>query len=236
MDVEIHALIQTGRREFVDLPLGKQTVGCKGAYKVKHKADGTIERYKARLVAKGFTQIKGIDFMETFSAIAKLSTVRLLLTLAATQNWLLEQLDVNNAFLHSDLHEEVYMDLPQGVTPPKPGQVCHLRKSLYKLRQASRQWYEKLSIILIDLGYQQSQENLFLFIKYKSATSFIALFIYVDDMILAGNDAQEIAAVNRTLDELFKIKGLGPLKFFLGLEVARSSKGISLCHRNIHLS
>ena len=138
MDAEIQALVQTSTWEFVDLPLSKQTVGCKWMYTIKHKADGTIERYKARLVAKCFTQTEGIDFMETFSPVAKLSTVRLLLTLAATQSWFLKQLDVNNAFLHGDLHEEIYMDLPLGVTPPKPSQVCHLRKSLYGLRQASR--------------------------------------------------------------------------------------------------
>ena len=138
MDAEIQALVQTSTWEFVDLPLSKQTVGCKWMYTIKHKADGTIERYKARLVAKCFTQTEGIDIMETFSPVAKLSTVRLLLTLAATQSWFLKQLDVNNAFLHGDLHEEVYMDLPLGVTPPKPSQVCRLRKSLYGLRQASR--------------------------------------------------------------------------------------------------
>ena len=235
MEAEISALIQTGTWEFVDLPAGKQTVGCKWVYKIKHKADESIERYKARLVAKGYTQTEGIDFLETFSPVAKLSTVRLLLALAAKNKWLLEQLDVNNAFLHGDLHEEVYMDLPQGVSPPIPGQVCRLRKSLYGLKQASRQWYEKLSQVLISLGYKQSQADHSLFTKASSPSSFTALLIYVDDMILTGNDTSEISNVKQTLDNLFRIKDLGALKFFLGLEVARSSKGISLCQRKYAL-
>ena len=118
MDAELLALAQTGTWEFVPLPPDKQTVGCKWVYRIRYRADGSIERYKARLVAKGFTETEGIDFFETFSPVAKLNIVRLLLAIASTQNWHLEQLDVNNAFLHGDLHEEVYMELPQGVTPP----------------------------------------------------------------------------------------------------------------------
>eukprot|EP00256_Glycine_max_P059512 XP_014628068.1 uncharacterized protein LOC106797721 [Glycine max] len=107
MHAELQALQQNHTWVLTQLPPHKKAIGCRWVYKVKHNADGTIERYKARLVAKGYTQMEGLDFLDTFSPVAKLTTVRLLLALASLHNWHLRQLDVNNAFLHGDLHEEM---------------------------------------------------------------------------------------------------------------------------------
>jgi hypothetical protein len=182
------------------------------------------------LVAQGFTQTEGLDYFETFSPVAKLSTVRVLLALASIHGWYLHQLNVNNAFLHGDLHEAVYMKVTQGVQSPKPGQVCKLMKSLYGLKQASRQWFEKLTQFLYAHGFTQAHSDHTLFTK-TSATSFTVILVYVDDIILAGTCLKEFDSLKQALDKAFRIKNLGELKYFLGLEVARSARGISLCQR-----
>ena len=196
---------------------------------MKYKFDGNVERYKARLVAKGFTQKEGLDYLETFSPVAKLLFVKCLLVVVAVQGWYLCQLDVNNTFLHGDLKEEVYMDLPSGFHN-KGGLVCKLVKSLYGLKQASRQWFANFSTTLLMLGFTQFRADYSLFTK-KTSTSFIALLVYVDDILLASDNKQAVDELKVLLDQQFKLKDLGELKFFLGLEVARSASGISLCQR-----
>ncbi|CAH9092150.1 unnamed protein product [Cuscuta epithymum] len=227
---ELKALQDNQTWSLVRLPKGKQTVGCKWVYKVKFKSDGTIERYKARLVAKGFTQTEGVDFFETYSPVAKLTTLRILISIASTNNWYIQQLDIDNAFLHGTLCEEVYMKPPPGLLPSKSDLVCKLHKSLYGLKQASRQWNQKLTSALTTIGYHHSSADYSLFIK-KSDSKFTFILIYVDDIVITGNDLDEITTVKTYLNTQFHIKDLGHLKYFLGLEVARSKKGIVINQR-----
>jgi len=156
MSAELSALESNNTWSICSLPPGKTPIGCKWVYKIKYRSDGNIERHKARLVAKGYTQVEGIDYHDTFAPVVKLVTVCVLLSIATIQNWSLHQLDVNNAFLHGDLDEEVYMKLPPGFSSHNKNHVCKLHKSLYGLKQASCQWFSKFSFTLIRRGFRQS--------------------------------------------------------------------------------
>lgn len=178
-------------------------------------------------MAKGITQIEGEDFHDTFASVAKLVTVRTLLVVATKNNWLIHQLDVNNAFLHGDLHEEVYLKIPQGFSKENETRVCRLRKSLYGLKQASRNWYQKFTTALLGLGFCSSKSDHSLFI-YRKDGIFIASLIYVDDVIIMGNDSKKIQEIKQSLHDQFSIKDLGELKYFIGIEVAKTLSGLVL--------
>jgi len=175
-------------------------VGCKWVYTVKYKADGTIDRFKARLVAKGYTQKYGIDYTDTFAPVAKINTVRVLLSLAANLDWPLQQFDVKNAFLHGDLTEEIYMDLPPGWsdTDIRKPKICRLKKSLYGLKQSPRAWFGRFTKSMRAFGYRQSNWDHTLFLKHRDG-KVTALIVYVDDMVVTGNDPAEQAALKNYL-------------------------------------
>lgn len=234
MNSEIQALEDNKTWSMVPLPLGKRPIGCKWIFKIKYNADGTIERHKARLVAKGFTQREGIDYKDTFAPVAKLTTVRCLLAVAAIRNWPLHQMDVQNAFLHGDLVEEVYMMPPPGFCRQGENVVCRLHKSLYGLKQASRSWFQRFSCAIQEIGFQQSKADYSLFTQVRGDSVTVVL-LYVDDMVITGNNEIAINDLKNFLSSCFKIKDLGPLKYFLGIEVARSKAGITVCQRKYTL-
>ncbi|RVW56514.1 Retrovirus-related Pol polyprotein from transposon TNT 1-94 [Vitis vinifera] len=201
---EIDALEKNGTWTITDLPVGKRPVGCKWIFTIKYKADGSVERFKARLVARG-----------------------ILLSLAVNQDWCLQQLDIKNAFLNGDLEEEVYMKIPPGFEESMAkNQVCKLQKSLYGLKQSPRAWFDRFTKAVLKLGYKQGQADHTLFVKKSRAGKLAILIVYVDDIILSGNDMGELQNLKKYLSEEFEVKDLGNLKYFLGMEVARSRKGI----------
>jgi hypothetical protein len=164
MNLEYGALIKNKSWHLVPPMKGKNVVGCKWVYKIKRKQDGSLDRYKARLVAKGFKQRYEIDYDDTFIPVVKITTIHIVLSIAVSRGWNLRQLDVQNAFLHGYLEEEVYMQQPPCYEDPaRPNYVCKLDKALYGLKQAPRAWYSRLSSKLIALDFQASKADTSLF-------------------------------------------------------------------------
>jgi hypothetical protein len=204
MHEEMEALHKNKTWDLAKLPNGKKVVGCKWVFTIKHKADGSVERYKARLVAKGFTQTYGIDYEETFALVAKMNSIRVLLSIAANLDWPLHQFDVKNAFMHGDLEEEVYMEIPPGLEDSSSaGKVCKLKNALYGLKQSPRAWFERFCRAMQRFGYKQSQVDHTLFIKHSFQGKVTALIVYVDDIILTGNDDREMQNLKHRLANEF---------------------------------
>ncbi|KAM1797964.1 hypothetical protein ACFX12_032087 [Malus domestica] len=225
MQEEYNALKAQGTWVLVPSPSHRTIVGSKWVYKIKKNPDGSISRYKARLVAQGYTQEHGLDYSETFSPVVRHTTVRLILVLAAQFGWNLRQLDIKNAFLHGDLEEEVYMQQPQGfVDPSCPSYVCKLIKSLYGLKQAPRAWNSKFTSYLPSLGFTTSLSDTSLFVKVDKG-DIVLLLLYVDDIILTGSNPITVQVVISELAEVFDLKDMGRLSYFLGLQIQYKDDG-----------
>ncbi|KAL0394937.1 UNVERIFIED_CONTAM: Retrovirus-related Pol polyprotein from transposon TNT 1-94 [Sesamum latifolium] len=214
--------------ELVDLPARRKTIGNKWVLKVKHKEDGSIDKFKARRMAKGYTQREGIDYEETFSPVVRFTSVRLILV--AHLDLKLFQMDVKTAFLNGELNEEIYMDQPEGFQ--EMGQickVCHLKRSIYGLKQSSRQWYYRFHRAITSIGFTMVEEDHCVYVK-RSEKNFMILSLYVDDILLTGNNMEMIVATQKWLSSSFEMKDMGEAEYILGVKIHRdrSKKLLSL--------
>jgi hypothetical protein len=204
----------------------QNVIGCRWVYKIKRNTDGSISRYKARLVAKGFHQQAGVDFDETFSPVVKPPTIRIILSLAVQNQWSLRQLDVSNTFLHGLLKESVFMAQLIGfLDSAQPSHVCQLHKSLYRLKQAPRAWFERFTSHLLTMGFSASVAGASLFVLHHGSTT-VYLLLYVDDIIITGNNSTTISNIITQLSTAFELKDLGPLRYFLGLQIEYKKVGL----------
>eukprot|EP00253_Pinus_taeda_P031355 PITA_31355 len=208
-------------------PQDKSVFTSKWLYKIKHGADGSTEKFKARFVAQGFAQKEGVDYDEIFAPIASYTTIHLIITLAASQGWNLQQMDVKIAFLHGSLKEEVYVEQPKGSElQDRQTHIRRLRKALYGLKQAPQAWYETINSYLMMLGFTKREVDSNLYFKVKNDRPLI-LVLYVDDLFLTGADPL-IHQCKRELASKFDMKDLGLMHYFLGLEVWQKPREIFL--------
>ena len=204
--------------DLVELLEGSKQVGCKWVFKTKCDSNGNIERYKARLVAKGYTQEDGIEYKETFSPVSK-DSLRIVMALVAHYDLELHQMDVKIAYINDDLVEEVYMDQPDGfLTKGKEHLVCKLRKSVYGLKQASRQWYLKFNNTITLYGFIENIVDRYVYIKV-SGRKFIILVLYIDDILLTANDVGLLHDIKKFLSKKFEMKDMDEAFYVIGIEI-----------------
>jgi hypothetical protein len=177
-------------------------------------------------VAHGFQQEHGRDYDETFAPVAHMTTMRTLLAVSSVRHWSVSQLNVQNALLNGELSEEVYMQPPPGYSVPD-GMVCRLRRSLYGLKQSPCAWFERFASVVTVAGFSPNAHDPALFV-HTSSHGRTLLLLYVDDMIITGDDPEYIAFVKARLHDQFLMTDLGPLRYFLGIEVSSTSDGLSI--------
>ena len=221
MKDEMNSMAQNKVWDLVELPDGYKPIGCKWVYKTKKDSSGNIERYKARLVAKGFTQREGIDYTETFSPVSKKDSLRVILAIVAHFDFELHQMDVKTTYLNGDLEEQVYMKQPEGFsTKDSEHLVCKLKKSIYGLKQASRQWYLKFHEVISTFGFVENIMDQCIYQKI-SGSKVCFLVLYVDDVLLATNDLGLLREVKQYLSKNFDMKDMGEASYVIGIKITR---------------
>ncbi|CAL8175186.1 unnamed protein product [Prunus armeniaca] len=225
---EVESIMQNHTWELVDLPPGNKLIGYKWIFKRKLKADGTIDKYKARLVAKGYRQKEGLDYFDTYSPVSRITSIRMLIAIAAIHNMDIHQMDVKTAFLNGELDEEIYMEQPEGfVVKGQETKVCKLFKSLYGLKQAPKQWHEKFDHTMMSHGFKINECDKCVYIK-NNKNSCVLVCLYVDDMLIMGTSKDAINSTKKMLNSSFDMKDLGQADVILGIQIKRNNDGYIL--------
>jgi hypothetical protein len=227
MQSEMDVVEKNRTWELADRPRGHRAITIKWVFKLKRDEASAIIKHKARLVARGFVQREGIDFDDTFTPVARMEFMRLLFALAAQEGWRVHHMDVKSAFLNDDLNEE-YLYQPSGLAiPSKEGKVLRLRKALYGLRQAPRAWNPKLDSTLKGMDFGQSPHEAAIY-RWGNAGNALLVGVYVDDLVINGTKDAEVAVFKKEMKATFQMSDLGPLSFYLGIEVHQGDSEIML--------
>lgn len=221
MQEEYASLMNNNTWELSQLPQGQKIIGCKWVFALKKNSSGKIERFKARLVAKGYAQTYGINYTETFSPVVRYETIRMIIALAAEHNLHLHQMDVSTAYLNSDLTEDVYMAQPQCfIDRQRPNSVLKLKKALYGLKQSGREWHKTLDDILRGIGFHPCSSEPCLY-QRKDQSSINLIAVYVDDLLIASSNLQELNEVKTHIASKVQVVDKGPASNFLSIEIER---------------
>jgi len=232
MDQEIQAIEKNDTWDLTVLPSGGKTIGVKWVFKTKFNEHGEVDKYKARLVAKGYCQQHGIDYAEVFAPVARLDTIRIVISIAAQKSWVIYQLDVKSAFLHGEITEEVFVEQPPGYEQKgHEAKVYRLKKALYGLKQAPRAWYSRIETYFSKEGFIKCPYEHTLFIKTAGGGKILILCLYVDDLIFTGNDNAMFEEFKKSMKTEFDMTDLGRMKYFLGIEVLQKADGIFITQR-----
>ncbi|GJR97833.1 retrovirus-related pol polyprotein from transposon TNT 1-94 [Tanacetum coccineum] len=225
---EIESILQNNTWELMDLPPGCKPLGYKWIFKKKMKADGTIDKYKARLVIKGYRQREGLDYFDTYSLVTRITSIRMILAIAALRNLEVHQMDVKTEFLNGDLEEEIYMNQPEGfLAPIQEGKVCRLVKSLNGLKQAPKQWHQKFDHTMLESGFKINECDECVYVK-DTSSGYVILCLYVDDMLIVGSNDKMIKSTKDMLKSKFDMKDMGLADVILGIKIIRTQNGLVL--------
>ena len=232
MDLEFKQLIDNNTWTLVELPANRKPIKCKWVYKIKFNSDDDIEKYKARFVAKGFTQKFGIDYNETFAPVMKYTSLRIILAIATIRDYEIKQFDVETAFLHATVKEEIYVEQPQGFqVKDKEQLVCKLNKSLYGLKQAPNEWNADINNTFVnELHYSRSINDQCVYIKQSKTNQPMIIGLFVDDIIsvYSKQDEKEWIEYKKLIETIYKIKDLGDAKWILKMRIERDRKNRTL--------